>query len=568
MLLELKIKNFVLIDSLNIQFKEGLNILTGETGTGKSILIDALSGLLGERMTTDVIRSGFERAGLEGVFDISHLPQVIEMLDNLGIEVDDNILVLRRELYATGKGRCFANATQIPNTRLKEISEYLVDIHGQNEHQNIIKVSKHREILDSFANHQDLVEKVRYYYDKLHDLRERINSYQIDEKEKARKVEYLSFAIREITSTELKLGEDEELKNEATILANAEKLFKEINTSVSQLKGESGILASLKRVEQSLSAISEFDSNISSILETVKESLYTLEDASLSLREYESGINFSPERINEVEGRLSLISSLKKKYGDTIEEILDYAEKSKRELDAISSSDEEIEKLNSEYTRIVQETKTVALDLSERRRISAKELEERVMNELNDLGMGGTQFRVSIKREISPEGEIESGNKRYLLYSSGLDRVEFLLAVNEGEDLRQLKRVASGGEMSRIMLALKNVILSNDIVDSLVFDEVDAGIGGKIAEIVGKKLKKLSKKRQVLVVTHLPQIASMSDNHYLVIKERAENRLRTLVRNLNRNEKVKEVARMLAGERVTDLSLKHAEEMVSLADKN
>lgn len=568
MLLELKIKNFVLIDKLDIQFKEGLNILTGETGTGKSILIDALSGVLGERMTTDVIRSGFERAGLEGVFDISHLPQVIEILDNIGIDIDDNILVIRRELYANGKGRCFANATQIPNKRLKEISEYLVDIHGQNEHQNVIKVSKHREILDSFANHQDLVEKVRYYYDTLHDLRERINSYQIDEKEKARKVEYLSFAIREIESADLKVGEDEELKNESIILANAEKLFKEINTSVSHLKGESGILANLKRVEQSLSAISEFDSNVSSILEMVKESLYSLEDASISLREYESGINFSPERINEVEGKLSLISSMKKKYGDTVEEILDFAEKSKRELDAISSSDEEIEKLNSEYTKTVQETKTVALDLSERRRISAKELEERVMNELNDLGMGGTLFRVSIKREISPEGEIESGNKRYLLYPSGLDRVEFLLSVNEGEELRQLKRVASGGEMSRIMLALKNVILSNDIVDSLVFDEVDAGIGGKIAEIVGKKLKKLSKKRQVLVVTHLPQIASMSDNHYLVIKERADNRLRTLVRNLNRTEKIKEIARMLAGEKVTDLSLKHAEEMVSLADKN
>ncbi len=568
MLKELKIKNFVLIDKLHIQFRDGLNILTGETGAGKSILIDALSGVMGERMTTDLIRTGFERSSLEGVFDISNLNQVRGILDSLGIEFDDNILVIRRELYTNGRGRCFVNSTQIPVTRLKEISEYLVDIHGQNEHQNIIKVSKHREILDSFAGHQDLVNRVRGYYDRLHDLKERINSFEIDEKEKNRKIEYLSFALREIESAKLNVGEEEILKSESTILANAEKLFQEIKNAASLVKSDNGILTSLKRVEQSLASISKYDDNISGILESVKESLYSLEDVSIFLRDYEKSIDFSPERINEVEGRLSLIANMKKKYGDTIDEILDFAEKSKRELDAISSSDEEIEKLKREHSMVVRETKVAALELSERRKDAAKELEERVIGELRELGMAGTVFRVSIKREISPEGEIESENKKYMLYPYGLDKIEFLFSANEGEDLRQLRRVASGGEMSRIMLALKNVILSSDIVASLVFDEVDTAIGGKTAEVVGKKLKKLSKERQVLVITHLPQIASMSDNHYFVQKDRIENRSRTLVRSLNRNEKIKEIARMLAGEKITDISIRHAEEMVSLAESS
>ncbi len=568
MLKELKIKNFVLIDKLHIQFRDGLNILTGETGAGKSILIDALSGVMGERMTTDLIRTGFERSSLEGVFDISNLNQVRGILDSLGIEFDDNILVIRRELYTNGRGRCFVNSTQIPVTRLKEISEYLVDIHGQNEHQNIIKVSKHREILDSFAGNQDLVNRVRGYYDRLHDLKERINSFEIDEKEKNRKIEYLSFALREIESAKLNVGEEEILKSESTILANAEKLFQEIKNAASLVKSDNGILTSLKRVEQSLASISKYDDNISGILESVKESLYSLEDVSIFLRDYEKSIDFSPERINEVEGRLSLIANMKKKYGDTIDEILDFAEKSKRELDAISSSDEEIEKLTREHSMVVRETKVAALELSERRKDAAKELEERVIGELRELGMAGTVFRVSIKREISPEGEIESENKKYMLYPYGLDKIEFLFSANEGEDLRQLRRVASGGEMSRIMLALKNVILSSDIVASLVFDEVDTAIGGKTAEVVGKKLKKLSKERQVLVITHLPQIASMSDNHYFVQKDRIENRSRTLVRSLNRNEKIKEIARMLAGEKITDISIRHAEEMVSLAESN
>jgi len=568
MIRELHIKNFVIIDDLQISFDKGLNVLTGETGAGKSILIDALSGILGEKMTTDMIRSGFEKSTLEGVFEIEKLQQVKNILDEMGIEFEDDTLILRRELYATGRGKCFINSVQIPISRLKEISDYLVDIHGQNEHQNIAKISKHRELLDSFAGNQERVQEIKEWHDKLQRIKEKLESFDIDEREKARRIEYNNFAIREIESADLLSGEEDEHKHEANLLANVEKLSLEINKASNQMSGDDGILQKLKKAEQSLSKIVEFDTDIAGVIETVRESLYSLEDVSLFLKDYEENIDFSPDKINEVETRLALISTLKKKYGDSVDEILEYLEKAKRENEAISSTDDEMERLNEEYQNALQYVKEKALELSNIRKEAAQDLEEKVMKELTDLGMGGTIFRVSIRRELAPDGEIEADDKRYVLYPHGLDRVEFLLSANAGEELRQLRKVASGGEMSRIMLALKNVILSADIVETLIFDEVDAGISGMTAEIVGKKLKVLSKDRQVLVITHLPQIASMSDNHFYVEKTKISDRITTTIKSLSSHEKVNEIARMLAGEKITELSLKHAEEMIAIAENS
>ena len=368
MILELIIKNFVIIDSLSINFGEGLNILTGETGAGKSILIDAISGVLGEKMTVDMIRAGFEKATLECVFDISNLSQVKGLLDESGIDCNDGTLILRRELYSSGRGRCFANSVNIPVNRLKEISEYLVDIHGQNEHQNIIKVSKHRELLDSFAGTGSLVDEVRMVHEKLQALKDKLNSYDIDEKEKARMMEYNSYAIMEIETSRLSLNEEELLKQESVILSNSEKLFNEINSSSELMNGDGGVIQKLKKIEQSVSSISEYDSNISNILERIRESLYSLEDASVFLKGYEKNIDFTPEKINEVEERLSLISGLKKKYGGGIKEILEYAEKARKEIEAISSGEEEMEKLKEEYRQMVGTAKEKALRLSAARK--------------------------------------------------------------------------------------------------------------------------------------------------------------------------------------------------------
>lgn len=567
MLVELKIKNFILIDELSVTFGKGLNILTGETGAGKSILIDALSGVLGEKMSTDMIRSGYDRAVLEGVFDISNLQQVKQILELSGIDNEDDTLILRREIYSNGKGRCFANSVQIPLSKLKEIADYLVDIHGQNEHQNIVQVAKHRELLDNFGSLQPLVQNMSQLHKQLQEIKEKIESLQIDEREKARRIDYLTHAIGEIEQANLQPNEEEALKNESNLLSNAEKLFNELNTVQELMQGDRGVVQSLKKMEMSLGHMANYDPNLSGVLETVREAYYQLDDAYATLRDYARSIDFSPERINQVEERLALISSLKKKYGDTIQDVIAYAQNAKRELATITSTDEALDKLQQEYAVTLKQARELALQLSEKRLEAAKKLEQMVTGELADLGMQGTVFRVSIKREISPEGEIEANNKRYILYPHGLDRVEFLLSANEGEDLRQLRKVASGGEMSRIMLALKKCILDADIVDSLVFDEVDAGIGGKTAEVVGKKLKTLARQRQVLVITHLPQIAAMSDNHYMVQKRKVNARTTTLVEKLSQDEKVNEVARMLAGEVVTDLSIKHAKELIELASK-
>ncbi|MDY6968140.1 MAG: DNA repair protein RecN [Spirochaetota bacterium] len=566
MLLELHIKNFALIEDLEIQFEEGLNILSGETGAGKSILIDALSGILGERMTTDIIRTGADRSILEGVFDITKQMRIKKILDDSGIDCEDDVLFIRRVLHSTGKGQCFINSTQIPLSKLKEISNYLVDIHGQNEHHSITKISRHRELLDSFAGHNNLVEEINAIYKQLSDLQEKIALSEIDEKEKQRRIEYLNFAINEIKSANLSIDEDKNLKEESTILSNAEKLFAEINNASSLMNDDEGAIQKLKRIEHSLSAISDYDSKILQTLEGIKETLYTLEDASQFLKDYEKNIDFSPSRLDEVEKRLSIIQNLKKKYGNSIEEILEYLSNAKEELDGITSADEMMASLKEEYTNTIKDAKETALKLSQKRKLAAEKLEMGVMSELTDLGMPGAVFRISIKREISPDGLIESDNKKYVLYPHGIDRVEYLLSANKGEELRELKRVASGGEMSRIMLAIKKVILSFDLVESLVFDEVDAGIGGKIAQIVGKKLKSLAANRQVLVVTHLPQIAAMSNLHLSVRKGNNNGRITTEIKKLNRDERIIEIARMLAGEKITDITMKHAEEMINLTN--
>lgn len=566
MLAELRIKNFVIIDYIAIKFEKGLNVLSGETGAGKSILIDALSGVLGDKMTVDMIRTGFDKAVLEGVFDISALPDLTHLLDDYGIDTEGSELILRRELYASGKGRCFINASQVPLQKVKEIAEYLIDIHGQNENQTIMNISRQRNLLDSYGNLLPAVAEVKQLYETLASIRQKLTSFEIDEKEKQRRLDFNTFALKEIEAAALNPVDELELKKEATLLENSEKIFTAASESYELLAGDSGAFAKLRQAAKSLGSVSEFDGDISTILDNVNQALYSLEDASSALRDYRARADFSPERLNIIEDRLALIQTLKKKYGNTIEEVLAYADKLRQEINAISSGDEERERLQAQERKTVEAAKKAALQLSADRQKLAAELNSKVTKELQDLGMEGMKFVTDIQQEPSPEGDIESGGKTYMLYPHGLDKIEFLIAANAGEELRPLRKTASGGEMSRIMLALKNVILATDIVDTLIFDEVDAGIGGKTAEIVGRKLKQLSCKRQVILITHLPQIASMSSSHYFIQKGKTGDRVTTSVTRLNRKEKIREVARMLAGETVTELSMQHAEEMVANAE--
>ncbi|MFW6366552.1 MAG: DNA repair protein RecN, partial [Spirochaetota bacterium] len=451
---------------------------------------------------------------------------------------------------------------QVPAAKLKEIGEYLLVIHGQNEHVSMAKTSAHRELLDSYAENEFLLRTVKSLYHDLSSLKERIHSSEMDEQERSRRIEYLTFALDEIDGAKLSPNEEEELKEESTILSHSETLFEEVNRSSALLKEDSGVLELLEKVEQSLSTVAEIDPDIANELEKVRTALYSLEDTGSFLRGYEDSIDFSPERLNEIEERLAMISMLKKKYGHSVGDILQFAENARAELDAIQNIDAEREKLQDAYRELVAETRDAALELSRVRQEAAEQLEREVMAELEELNMKGTLFKVFISQDIDENGEIEKGGKTYALYVHGLDKIEFMLAANRGEALSPLRKAASGGEMSRIMLAIKKVLLDRDIVDSLIFDEIDTGISGKTAEQVGQKLKSLAKERQVFVITHLPSIAAMSDSHYIVKKSVEGERTVTTVVRLSEKEKRHEVARMMAGENVTDTTLKQAEELI------
>jgi len=567
MLLDLKINNFAIIEDLKISFKKGLNILSGETGAGKSILIDALSVILGGKASVNMIRSGSSKFSLEAVFDIKKQLELKEVLFESGLENEEDLLFIKRDFSLEGRGRSFINATQIPLGKLKEITDFLVEIHGQNEHQSISKVAKHRILLDRFAKNLELLAKLKEVYKKFQAIKKEQERREVNEEEINRKKEYNSFVVEEIEKANLSLQEEENLNQESIFLANKEKIFWEVNQSSQLLKNEEGLITNLKRVEKKVSSIASFDKEVETFLEKIREALYLLEEVSSFFKGYEENINFSAERRDQVEERLALIASLKKKYGSTINDILNFQLKAAQELEEISGNKEELQKLKKEKETVLMKAEDLSLALSEQRLKAGLTLEKRVMEELQDLGMGGSLFKVEIQKKNHPQGEIEKEGKKFLLSSSGLDQVEFFISTNKGEDLKQLRQIVSGGEMSRIMLALKNVLLASDWVESLIFDEVDAGIGGKVAEIVGKKLKRLAKDRQVMVITHLPQIAAMSDHHLYVKKTVVKDRTTTEVKNLSAEEKVKEIARMLAGEKITDLSLKHAQEMISLASK-
>jgi len=563
-LLELKIKNFAIIENLVVPFKKGLNILSGETGAGKSILIDALSGVLGGRLSSSLIRAGSDKLSIEALFDISQNSQVQDLLEESGLDYEDQVLVLKRELQSNGKGRCLANATQVQLSKLKEITENLVDIHGQNEHQSIMKLNKHREILDSFGHNFALLQKNKKIYQELLEIKKEMANLQKDEKEKKRTIEYNSFVVKEIETANLDLGEEEKLKEEALFLTNAEKIFTELKFCHHLFDEEDGIMRKLKQIERKIEGLSSYDQKSLVFLPNIKEALYLLEDASSSLKERFQEIDFSPERINQVEERLSLISSLKKKYGETLSDILAFKEKAEKELDLYSNNEEKLALIQKEYQKNLNLAVSIASELSVKRKKTALDLEKEVRQELSDLGMSGSVFKVDLKQEKDPVNGLEKEGQKYFYSSNGFEQVEFFISPNRGEDLKPLRKIASGGEMSRLMLALKNVLLGRDLVESLVFDEVDAGIGGKAAEIVGNKLKSLAEKRQVMVITHLPQIAAKSDHHLFIEKKEKDNRVSVSVQELTKEEKIKEIARMLAGDKITQVSLVHAKEMISL----
>ncbi len=561
MLKELNIKNFAIIDQLRVEFSPGLCVLTGETGAGKSIVVDALNLALGERASADLIRTGCPEAVVEAAFELNGrgTKEITAVLAEQGIEMDSGEdLIVRRVLSAAGKNKIYINGSLANLATLSRLGASLADIHGQHEHQSLLSLEHQREMLDSFGGLAQLRDDLSRSYRRLQEVCEELAALEQGERDRAQREDLLRFQKSEIEAAMLKPGEDALLANEQKLLANAEKIAGLARAADEALyAGDGSVLSGLKKAMTGLREIAAIDNRLAQALELCEAGRAQIEEVAREVSAYADGVEFDPERLEQIGDRLDTIQKLKKKYGGSIEEIAEFGRKASAELDRMEHSAEEIERLKREIDGAKAGLTALAQELTRKRKTSARELEKKVEAELGHLGMKKTAFSVGVTQE--PGDDTLDGKK---LGPHGADRVEFLIAPNPGEEPRPLARIASGGELSRIMLALKTILVEGDSIPTLVFDEVDAGIGGAVAEEVGKKLKRVAARRQVFCITHLPQIASMATSHYGVSKAVKKDRTSTEVRLLEKNERVNEIARMLGGKTITDATLRHAEEMI------
>lgn len=562
----LRIRNYALIDDLKVNYGRGFNVLTGETGAGKSIIIGALNIILGDKASSELIRTGEDKAIIESMFDVSNNLQIYKILDDSGIDYDKSEpLMIRREISVEGKNKNYINSTPVPLNKLKEIGDILVDIHGQYEHQSLLKVDTHIDLLDRFGKLDEENKKLSEQFKKYVELRNRLEKLQMNEQEKARLLELLKFSIDEIEKASLKQGEDIELEKEFNLLNNQEKIFQTIEKSYNTLySDDTAIYSHLKEMIDDLADVEKYDNTIVALKQKLEDSYYIVEDVVSQLKQYKNSFNFSAERLESIIERIELINKLKKKYGATIQDITNYKEKCLQDLDSIERSDEEIEKTKQNILKLEKELNDLAIHLSGRRRVVAKLFEEKITEQLRDLDMEKSRFHVNIVYLERLDGIVTIEGKRYKLNEQGIDNIEFLISPNPGEELKPLRKIASGGEISRIMLALKIVLNEIDNVSTLIFDEIDVGIGGKTSDVVGKKMRFLSKTKQVISITHQAQIARYAEKHFYASKDVSGNRTYTRLKELTDNERIVEIARMIGGDKITATTLQHAKELVSV----
>ncbi|HIC94355.1 MAG TPA: DNA repair protein RecN [Anaerolineae bacterium] len=558
MLAELYIKNFAIIEELHLRFGPGFNVLTGETGAGKSIIVDAVSTLLGGRAETGVIRSGADEARVEGIFLLNKAMQevILPILRRDGLEgEDEETLILAREIRRGGRSICRVNGRAVTLKVLEEIGRRLVDIHGQTEHLSLFRVREHLDLLDRYGRLWPLRERVAAKVRELRQVRQELEGLLRDERELARRADLLAYQVREIASANLRVGEEEELESERARLANAERLMELADEAYRALyEGEEGQLSAidlLGQVARNLAELERLDPGLRGQQQVAEEAACQLEELARSLRAYRDTIEYNPARLQQVEERLDLIYGLKRKYGDSIAEILAFGEEAQRELESIVHSEERVEELRAREDALLHEIGELASRLSAERRAAGDRLAKAVEAELAELGMRGARFAVAIERREAEDGAWVEG-RRYAFDERGLDRVEFLIAPNVGEPLKPLAKIASGGEASRLMLALKTVLSAADKTPILIFDEIDAGIGGRAGGVVGRKLWSLTAEaspdgvgHQVLCVTHLPQLACYGDVHFKVAKDVVGGRTIASARALSEEERVEELAAML-----------------------
>jgi DNA repair protein RecN (Recombination protein N) len=564
---ELRVRNLAVIESLTVPFGPGLNVLTGETGAGKSILIDALTLLLGERaQPAETIRAGAESATIEAVFDAPRKSPVATLLQEHGITLEDGQLVVRRELVRGGRGRVFLNDANTTLALLERLGETLVEVHGQHEHQALLRSARHLDLLDAFAGLGILRDRLRQRHDEWRSASAELDALRVSARDQVARTTQYRETMAEIDGARLRPSEEEELREERRRLVNAERLaegatgaYRELYDDPASAVERAGRAASLLR------DLARIDPEIQSTIQALDTALVHLDETARVLRSYRDGVVFDPPRLDAIERRVDEIGRLKRKYGESVEAVLTLRVRLETNLEGLARAGEDEGRLAERVERLRTELVTRATDLAERRDQAVGRLETSVLAELAALDLEGAVFRVRLVRERAGQGELGVGPEAWRLGPKGVDQAEFLFSGNAGEDARPLARIASGGELSRTMLALKVVLAATDAVPVLIFDEVDVGIGGKTADTVGKKLRQVSRTRQVLCVTHLPQIAAYADQHFRVEKREDDGRTATTVAALVKNDRVREVARMLGGESVTDTSLQHALELITQA---
>jgi DNA repair protein RecN (Recombination protein N) len=561
MLNELYIENFAIIDSLHLSFPNGMTVLSGETGAGKSIIVGAVSILLGDRASSDLIRSSADSAVVEAQFDISANEAARNVLTELDM-YDDDDLVIKRMLSRSGRNRILVNGRLATVSMLATITETLVNICGQHEHQVLLQRDSHIDILDEFGELMEERAEYSCHFNTYRSMEEELASMKAAARDRFQREELIRFQIDEIVTIAPVSGEDLQLADEKRILANARKLRELSEDAYGNLYGNEGsALEKLDRIRSMVAEIKALDPGLPLSKEILASIYFSLEDAALNLRNYLGGIIHDPRRLEEIDDRLELLGILKRKYGGSLEAALEKKESLSRELATMEHLEETIEAATTALGEKKEVLRGLARTLSDKRKKAARTLEQVVMTELKDLRMPGTIFAVVFSDDTGPEGDIPP------LHGKGFDLVEFHLSANRGESLKPLHRVASGGELSRIVLALKKVLVHNASAETVIFDEVDSGIGGAAAEMVGAKLRDIARRHQVVCITHLPQIASFAETHFLVTKDVAKGRTMAGVRKISEGERVEEIARMLGGVELTDTTRKHAREMMHRASR-
>ena len=552
MLTEIHIRDFALIEDLRLVLASGFNVLTGETGAGKSIIVDAITAVLGERLPVEAVRTGSDQAVIEAAFDISELPSVRCTLEEIGVESEDGLLLISRELSRTGRSQCRINGRLSTLSMLKQVTDGLIDVHGQHEHQMLLYVDRHVDALDNWRGREAIAvrERVAETHTELRSLQAELEKLRLDSRERARLLDLYEFQKNEITAAKLVTGEEEELLAERNRLANAEKLHALASSVYEALAGteQGGAASNLSRALREAQQAASLDSGLEDVVRALENAFYATEEAESNVRRYRDEVEFNPGRLEEIEERLDLIRTLKKKYGAGIEEILRFGEQVERQVRDLEGSEERSSALEDQAAQVAERLEAECRDLTRIRQAAAGEFAALVEKELSELAMENTRFEVS----IIPAAP---GPK-------GADAVEFQISPNPGEPLKPLAKIASGGEMSRIMLALKSVMASADKVPTLIFDEIDAGVGGRTAQVIGDKLARVAEQAQVLCVTHLPQIACRAGSHIGVEKQVAGERTVVCITKLGSDERVEEIARMLAGEAYSETALTHAREML------